>query len=101
MATLACMEFYESVAHLEWWANRSTCLGRFELWVRITAESGGRRAVGAATAPWSDEDREGFDFLMALEPLFTLRFPDDSAVLVTVAAPYEIDRLGLTEFRAA
>ncbi|WP_042440621.1 hypothetical protein [Streptacidiphilus albus] len=95
------MEFYESVAHLEWWANRSTCLGRFELSVRITAEPGGWRAVGVATAPWSDEDREGFAFLMALEPLFTLRFPDDSTVLVTVAAPCEIDRFGLIELRVA
>jgi hypothetical protein len=92
------MESYESSAVLEWWANRSICLGSFGIQITVTAESVGWRAQAWATSPFSAEDREGFDFLMALDPVFTLRFDDDSTVLVHVTEQDQYGHLVISEF---
>ena len=44
-----------------------------------------RPAPGPGFAPnEAGDEREGFAFLLALDPMFTLRFDDGSAVLVDV-----------------
>jgi hypothetical protein len=90
------MNPYEAVATLEWWANPSTCLGRFDVFVAVSATPGAWSAQAVAVNPWTVEDREGFDFLMGLDPVFTLRFTDDSTVHVRVAETQETDHFILS-----
>jgi hypothetical protein len=94
------MDGYEGPAMLEWWANRSTCLGA--LGVRVTVRVTGNDWTCDAVfdPPLSAEDREGFDFLMELDPLFTLRFDEGSTLLVDVVAAGDERRLALTAYRA-
>lgn len=89
------MDRYQAPARLEWWANRSTCLGAVTVEVDIawSAESGWD-AKAVLTPPLAGDDREGFEFLMALSPFFTLRLTDDSTF--PVAVEVEGDGLRLT-----
>ena len=48
--------------------------------------------------PFNAEEHEGFDFLMALEPVFTLRFADDSTVTVHVTKQDQPGDLTLREY---
>lgn len=81
------MDRYRGAACLESWANRSTCLGTVAVQVDVAWSSeGGWGATAALTPPLTGEDLEGFEFLMALSPFFTLRFPDDSTFPVGVEA---------------
>ncbi|MFF7214782.1 hypothetical protein ACFZAU_30280 [Streptomyces sp. NPDC008238] len=78
------MESYDGRATLEWWANPSTCLGSFDVHVEagVTGPAWTRHATFADP---SGDHQEGFDFLMALGPCFTLRFDAGSTVDVHVA----------------
>ncbi|HCT76210.1 MAG TPA: hypothetical protein DGG94_04095 [Micromonosporaceae bacterium] len=67
----------ESPARLEWWANSVTCLADVEVDVTISVAETGWHAR-AALRP--DVDDEALDFLLELDPLFTLRFPDGSHI---------------------
>lgn len=88
------MDRYEGVAHLEWWANRSTCLARTPVRLAATTDPG---AWEAAMAPPPDDDtRDGIRFLIDLDPYFTLRL-DDTAIGVTVEYSGDGDRLRLSE----
>ncbi|MEU3664341.1 hypothetical protein AB0E77_32080 [Streptomyces sp. NPDC032940] len=73
------MDSYEGLATLEWWANPSTLA---ELGVRVTVRvTGDGWSCDAVLEPsLSAEDREGFEFLMAADPLFMLRFEGGSTV---------------------
>ena len=95
------MESYEGNAALEWWANRSTCLGSFGIRVTITAEADSWLARATVASPFTAEEQEGFDFLLALEPVFTLRFDDDSTVTVHVTKQDQPGDLILREFSSA
>jgi len=46
-------------------------------------------------------EREAFDFLMSLDPVFNLRFADDNAFAVQVVEPYDIDQLTLIDVEPA
>ncbi|MFD9001453.1 hypothetical protein ACFV0T_10855 [Streptomyces sp. NPDC059582] len=94
------MDSYECTATLEWWADRSTCLGRLgvRVTVRVTADYWTCDAV--LEPPLSAEDRESFDFLMKLDPLFTLRLDEGSSLPVDVVAAEDDGRLILTASRA-
>ncbi|MFF3171013.1 hypothetical protein ACFVQ0_00220 [Streptomyces sp. NPDC057900] len=87
------MDSYEGTATFEWWANRSTCQGR--LCVRVAVRAAGDTWTSEATleSPLATKDRESFDFLMQLDPHFTLRFDDASTVLVEVAEARATDRV--------
>ncbi|MGW3247513.1 hypothetical protein [Streptomyces sp. NPDC001070] len=50
--------------------------------------------------PLSSEDREGFAFLVALDPLFILRFDEGSTLLVDAVAAGDGRRLVLTAYQA-
>jgi hypothetical protein len=95
------MEGYEGSAALEWWANRSTCLGIFGIRVTITAETDSWLAQATVARPFTAEEHEGFDFLMALDPVFTLRFDDDSTVMLHVTKQDQSSDLTLREFSPA
>ncbi|MFF2846606.1 hypothetical protein ACFVT5_09760 [Streptomyces sp. NPDC058001] len=94
------MDSYEGTATLEWWANRSTCLGRLGVRVAVRV-TGDDWTCDANLAPaLSAEDRERFDFLMRLDPVFTLRFDDGSTLLVNAVAAVDDGRLVLTAYQA-
>ncbi|MFI1018543.1 hypothetical protein [Streptomyces sp. NPDC020965] len=91
------MDSYQDAATLEWWANRAACLGRLR--VRIVVRTAGDDWTCEATLE-AAEDRESFDFLMQLDPYFTLRFYDASTLLVKVVEGGVEERLCLTAARA-
>jgi hypothetical protein len=70
-----------SAARLEWWANSVTCLADVDVDVTVSVTAVGWHAR-AAMQP--DVDDEALDFLLELDPLFTLRFPDHSHIDVIV-----------------
>ena len=79
------MDSFEGSAALEWWANRSTCLGEFAVHVTVDAVGDAWTCGASFSRPLTGEEREAFAFLLALDPMFTLRFDEGSAVLVDVA----------------
>ena len=91
------MDRFEGRCWLEWWANSSTLLGSVEVAVVVAAVTGGCKADGRLVSE-SDEDREAFAFLCELDPVFTLRFEDESVVAVTVHPTDEHRRFSLTEY---
>ncbi|WP_245718760.1 hypothetical protein [Micromonospora rhizosphaerae] len=78
------MDRFEGRCWLDWWANSSTLLGSVEVAVVITAADAGWEARGRLVSD-SDEDQEAFAFLCDLDPVFMLRFEDESTVAVTRA----------------
>ncbi len=81
------MDRYQGAARLEWWANRSTCLGVVAVEVDVVwSAEGGWEATAALTPPLTGEDLEGCEFLMTMSPFFTLRFPNESTFPVRVEA---------------
>ncbi|MER7276657.1 hypothetical protein ABT369_19660 [Dactylosporangium sp. NPDC000244] len=91
------METFEGRAWLEWWANSSTLLGSVEVAVVITTSGAGWDAHGFLASD-NDEDRDGFAFLCDLDPVFMLRFEDESTVAVTVHPTDQHRRFTLTEY---
>jgi hypothetical protein len=72
-------------AWLDWWANSSTRLGSAE----VRLDVGSMDAGGGARARLTDESIaavEEFEFLCALDPIFSLRFDDGTLVAVRVDA---------------
>ncbi|MFD7414028.1 hypothetical protein [Kitasatospora purpeofusca] len=94
------MDSYDSTATLAWWANPSTCLGSFPVTLTLSG-NGGWKGVAVHDSPVSEVNREGFDFLMQLDPVLTLRFADDSTVLVNVIAEGAGECLVLSSFDSA
>jgi hypothetical protein len=94
------MDSYEGTATLEWWANRSTCLARLGVRVAVRVTGNDWTCDAILEPPLSGEDWEGFDFLMALDPVFTLRFDEESSLHVNVAATGGDGRLTLTAYQA-
>ncbi|MET9554503.1 hypothetical protein [Streptomyces sp. NPDC006645] len=80
------MDGWEGTATLEWWANQSTCLGKFAVLATACVTGRDWPCGVILDPPLSDDDRAGFDFLMELDPLFTLRFGEESTLLVNVAS---------------
>ncbi|MHA4813080.1 hypothetical protein ACXZ65_01865 [Streptomyces aculeolatus] len=90
------MDSYEGSATLEWWANRSTCLHRVGVRVAVRAIGNDWACDAFLEPPLSAGERESFDFLMRLDPLFTLRLDEESTLLVDVVAAGKGGRLVLT-----
>jgi hypothetical protein len=93
------MDSDEGTATLEWWANPSTCLCGFRvrIAVRVTGDDWTCEAI--PEPPLSAEDRESLDLLMRLDPLFTLRFDEESMLLVNAVAAGDDGQLLLTASR--
>ncbi|MGW5732953.1 MULTISPECIES: hypothetical protein [Streptomyces] len=66
--------------------------------MQVAVRAAGDTWTSEATfaSPLATEDRESFDFLMQLDPHFTLRFDDVSSVLVKVVEAGVEGRLILT-----
>lgn len=88
------MDSVTTAAWLEWWANRLTCLAAFEVSVTITVGDHRWEATGQLAR---SEEADDLAFVRELGDVFELRFPDDSAVAVTVAAVTATGSFGLTE----
>ncbi|MFI0721625.1 hypothetical protein [Streptomyces sp. NPDC021224] len=93
------MDRYEGLATLEWWANRSTCLAGVPVRVVVSAGQDGWSCEATPEPPLVGEYQEGFDLLMAFDPVFTLRFDEESELYVDVVAG-EGGRLVLTAYEA-
>ncbi|MER7983871.1 hypothetical protein [Streptomyces sp. NPDC095817] len=87
------MDRYEKTAHLEWWANPSTCLARIPIRATATASTGEWEAV--FSPPLDHDLREILKQLIDADPCFTLRF-DASAVEVQTEDFDGVDHLRLT-----
>lgn len=89
------MDRFEGLVWLDWWANTSTRLGSVE----VSLE------VGSGEADWDacgrlirDEDAEELAFLCSLDPVFVLRFADESTIAVSVQATDDHRRFTLTGY---
>jgi hypothetical protein len=91
------MDRFEGHCWLEWWANSSTLLCSAEVAVVIESAGDGWKATGRL-AGLDEAEREGFDFVCELDPVFTLRFGDDSTIPVAVEGPDRDGRLVMTEY---
>ncbi|PBC87016.1 hypothetical protein SAMN05216511_0107 [Streptomyces sp. KS_16] len=88
------MNTCESSAHLEWWANPSTCLARLP--VRLTPVLGDT-AWNAVVSPAFDDDAAvSLQLLIDAGPFFTLRFEDDSTTEVEAAHSGDVHCLRLS-----
>ncbi len=90
------MDQYEGRGWLDWWANSSTLLGSAEVTVVITASDTEWNAQAELISE-GDDEREGFAFLCDLDPVFTLRFEDGSAIPVMVHRDSD-DLIKLTQY---
>ncbi|MET9612059.1 hypothetical protein [Kitasatospora indigofera] len=95
------MDSWEGGATLEWWADRSTCLGRFGVGVTVRACGEEWTADAVVDPPPSEAEQEGFVLLMALDPLFTLCFEEDGTILVDVSTTDARGHLALTAHEPA
>ncbi|WP_370093309.1 hypothetical protein [Streptacidiphilus sp. MAP12-20] len=93
------MDSWAGIATLEWWANRSTCLGTFGARATIRVTAADWMSAAVLDPPLSDDDREVFGLLMDLDPVFTLRFEEGSTLLVNVVDGHE-EGLALTAYEA-
>jgi hypothetical protein len=91
------MDRDEKTAHLEWWANQSTCLARILVRVTATASKGEWEAV--ISPPLDQGVRENLKELIDADPCFTLRF-DTSAVEVQAKGSDDLSHLRLTVIRS-
>ena len=73
------MDRYEGPARLEWWANRGTCLGSAEVALSVSVDASTWHASATFAQPLNGEDREGWSFLMDVDPYFTLRLLEDDS----------------------
>jgi len=87
------MTGHESLAHLEWWANLSTCLMRIP--VRLTTAPGGGAWDATASPDLGRQAGDDLQLLIAADPVFTLRFEDGSDTKVVVEHSGDLARLHL------
>jgi hypothetical protein len=90
------MDRVESRCHLDWWANSATVLASVQIAVVITAAGTGWTAEGRLISE-DEEERVGFAFLRDMDPVFILRFDDESTIAVTVHPPDDSGWFTLTE----
>jgi hypothetical protein len=91
------MDRFEGRCHLDWWANPITCLASVEITLAIAVTDMGWTAEGRLASDNRDE-REDFALLLDMDPVFTLRFADESTNEVTVHPGLKGDRFTLTEY---
>lgn len=94
---MAGVDRFEGHCHLDWWANSATCLASVAVSVVITVAKNGWAAEGRLVGA-SDEERKGFAFLCDVDPVFSLRFDDETEVVVTVHRGGGGDNFTLTEY---
>ncbi|MCX4808030.1 hypothetical protein OG594_41665 [Streptomyces sp. NBC_01214] len=93
------MNRFVGQARLEWWANQSTCLEMYDIDITVTVDAAGKlRATGRHAKSLDTTQREGWAFLMEMDPHFSLAFPGDDRGGITVrVVEAEKGTLSLTE----
>lgn len=94
------MDSFEGTATLEWWANSSTCLAGLRVRIAVRVAGNDWTCEAVPDPLLAGEDQDSFAFLMALDPLFTLRLDDGSLLHVDVAVAGDDGRLALTAHQA-
>ncbi|MFJ8043616.1 hypothetical protein ACIRBX_24260 [Kitasatospora sp. NPDC096147] len=82
------MDRFVGRGRLEWWANPLLCVERYDLDLTVTVDAAGTWRASATHRPALDPARrEGWDFLLELDPHFTVAFPGEEvgAIVVRVA----------------
>ncbi|MEV5505422.1 hypothetical protein [Streptomyces orinoci] len=80
-------------AHLEWWANSTTCLARIP--VKVAAAPDGHWDA-AVSPPIGPDQCEHLQLLLNTDPCFTLRTADNSATIVMAEHSGDLNRLRLS-----
>ncbi|MFC8795025.1 hypothetical protein [Streptomyces cinereoruber] len=81
------MDRFVGRARLEWWANQAMCLETYTIDItNTTGTAGAWQATGRHTPVLDSTQREGWDFLMEMDPYFSVVFPgkDSSGIFVRV-----------------
>ncbi|MFJ5138963.1 hypothetical protein [Streptomyces sp. NPDC088707] len=84
------MDRFVGQASLEWWANREICLEKYGIDITVAVDEVGTwQATGRHAHLLDTTQREGWDFLMEMDPHFSVVFPgedneENSGVLVRV-----------------
>ncbi|MFB6560221.1 MULTISPECIES: hypothetical protein [unclassified Streptomyces] len=93
------MDRFVGRARLEWWANQSTCLEMYDIDITVTVDAVGKlRATGRHAKSLDTTQREGWAFLMEMDPHFSLAFPGEDRGGITVrVVEAEKGTLSLTE----
>ncbi|MBK3541609.1 hypothetical protein [Streptomyces sp. MBT60] len=79
------MDRFVGQSRLEWWANRSTCLGTYDIAITVTVDADGEwRATGRQATALDASERESWDFLLEMDPHFSLAFPEEDCGGITV-----------------
>ncbi|MFF7299881.1 hypothetical protein [Streptomyces sp. NPDC008265] len=79
------MERFAGRGRLEWWANESMCLETYDVDLTVTDDAAGTwQATGRHAHALDATRREGWDFLMEMDPHFSLAFPGEDRGGITV-----------------
>lgn len=72
------MDRFVGQGRLEWWANHSTCLEMYDIDITVTVDAVGKwQATGRHASALDTTQREGWDFLMEMDPHFSIAFPGE------------------------
>ncbi|MDX2290917.1 hypothetical protein R6G00_01775 [Streptomyces roseofulvus] len=72
------MDRFAGQGRLAWWANHSMCLEMYDIDITVAVDPIGRRRATGRHAPALDSmQREGWDFLMEMDPHFSVTFPGE------------------------
>ncbi|MER6445337.1 hypothetical protein [Streptomyces venezuelae] len=81
------MDRFVGRARLEWWANEAICLEEYGIDVTVSVDDDGTwQATGRHADVLDTARREGWDFLMEMDPYFSVVFPgeNDRGIFVRV-----------------
>ncbi|WP_081239685.1 hypothetical protein [Streptomyces viridosporus] len=79
------MDRFVGQGRLEWWANQSTCLEIYDIDITVTVGADGKwRATGRHANALDATQCEGWDFLMEMDPHFSIAFPGEDRGGITV-----------------
>ncbi|MER7577777.1 hypothetical protein [Streptomyces sp. NPDC126514] len=79
------MDRFVGRGRLEWWANHSTCLEMYAIDITVTVDAVGKwQATGRHASALDTTQREGWDFLMEMDPHFSIAFPGEDRGWITV-----------------
>ncbi|MFD8726954.1 hypothetical protein [Streptomyces sp. NPDC059611] len=93
------MDRFEGRARLEWWANHATCLEEYDIDITATVDAVGKwRATGRHATALEAPQREAWDFLVEMDPHFSIAFSGEDRGGITVrVVEAEDGTLTLTE----
>ncbi|MFF7449753.1 MULTISPECIES: hypothetical protein [unclassified Streptomyces] len=79
------MDRFVGQGRLEWWANHSTCLETYEIDITVAVDAVDKwQATGRHANALDPTQREGWNFLMEMDPHFALAFPGEDRGGITV-----------------